>query len=135
MAWFLRTTRHLDRVLVWIGAFGTVWAGMTWLSTKLTRFGDVGTPEAVFIGLGAAVLLTIALSLALIGWRIFKPIAPSGPAVGGNTLEHDALEKLQADVRELETDFRLAVGITADWHEGTQKELAALDRPPPSGPV
>lgn len=50
----------------------------SWLGKKLTVFGELGWPESIFIGVGAASLVAFALSAGLQGWRVFRPL----PAVG-----------------------------------------------------
>lgn len=123
MGWFLKTTRHLDRLLVWIGAFGLVWAGMIGLSTRLTRFGEIGVPEAVFIGLGAASVLALALSILLIGWRVFRPL-PRVSATGVRPIETDGGSDALRDLDERFSSFIVTYGK----HRDQKAEAEEADR-------
>lgn len=64
-----------------VGATYTSAAGIiAWAAKKLTRFGPIEWPEAVFIGLSVATALLLAIGLFLVMWRFFRPLAGQGEA-------------------------------------------------------
>lgn len=64
----------LDVLLRWGTAFTAAWAGFSWLATQMRAFGNIGWAEAIALGLGGAMLLSLIVSLALIAVRYFRPI-------------------------------------------------------------
>jgi len=77
--WFARATRHLDRITIWISAAVGVAGGLSWLATKLSVFGSLPWPEATFLGIGAT--LVIGLAVAGVGAlrRAYRPLPSSLP--------------------------------------------------------
>lgn len=90
----------LDVAWRWGTAFAAVWAGLSWLAKKMTALGNLNWAESIFIGLGAAVILSFALSFGLIAFRYFRPLAPVSPssvdAVITAARDPDAMAKFTA---------------------------------------
>ncbi|HLL31155.1 MAG TPA: hypothetical protein VK403_09190 [Allosphingosinicella sp.] len=62
LEWFARTTRRLDRVLIWVSGLGFLGAVMSWLATQLSILGGLPWPEAIFLGIAAALVIGLAIS-------------------------------------------------------------------------
>jgi hypothetical protein len=118
--WFNRATSHLDRALVWIGAFGVLWAAMSWLGKHLSVFGNVPWPEAIFIGLGATLTVAFFTAAILALWRVFHP-TPRGavetPAASAPIYDDTGL---RAEIQALWDQF-------AAYKAATDKIVSAYD--------
>lgn len=64
-------------IVNWITFFTILSALLTWTSKNVTRFGVIGWPEAIFIGLAASSIVLLNLSVILVGWRYFNPLPAS----------------------------------------------------------
>ena len=81
----------LDRIGAWAtglgvlaGFFAGLVAAMTWLGRKLSLFGPMPWPEAIFVGIGGAAVVVIAISIGLFAWRYFHPLATEEGAMSKN---------------------------------------------------
>src|SRR4051812_35417551 len=79
-------TNVVGRTSDWNGFIATLAIGYTflsgvfaWVAKNLTRFGNIGWAEAVFIGLGASALVALLFCAILVAWRVFRPLVSSAP--------------------------------------------------------
>ncbi len=68
-----------NRLGIWATALGVVWGGMSYLASYITALSGLGWAAYVFIGLGAACVLSLVMSAALVAWRYFNPLPPPPP--------------------------------------------------------
>lgn len=124
--WFIRWEPYLGLLLA-SGFF-------SWLGKKLKVFGELGWPEAIFIGVGVAALLAMALAVVLAGWRFFRPlgIGSQPQTAGAETYSpYDDTElraETQQNIVKIESNFG---GLKAafDAHvEHISKVLSGFDR-------
>lgn len=88
----LRTIdKNIDRLGYWYAGYLLMSGGLGWLAKQLTIFGQIGWPEAVFIGLLVSTFGVATVSLALIAWRQIKPNSTPDKIIT-NPNEHTALE-------------------------------------------
>jgi hypothetical protein len=88
-----RADSWLDVLLRWGTAFAAAWAGFSWLATQMRAFGNIGWAEAIALGLGGAMLLSLVVSLALIAVRYFRPIQiASKDPIYSDPLEDDNIQ-------------------------------------------
>lgn len=71
---FTKADTMLDVGMRWGGAFVLAWGTLSWVASNLTWLGNLNWAESVFVGLGAAVLLSVAVSIALVAVRYFRPL-------------------------------------------------------------
>lgn len=71
MSVFKKTEGLLERVLIWVSAYGVLAAGFSWIARNLTVFGEIGWAEAVVGGFLLASLAIFVLSVGLVAWRTF----------------------------------------------------------------
>ena len=76
MSKILKLDKGVQSVSGWVGTFTAVAGAFGWLSTKL-KVMTIGWAEAVFIGVGAALIFMLVLSASLVAWRYFRPLASS----------------------------------------------------------
>jgi hypothetical protein len=63
------------RIVYWTAFFVLVSAAMSWLASYITPVARYGWGAIVFVGIGAACVITIVSSGALVAWRFFKPLS------------------------------------------------------------
>lgn len=59
----------------WFTFVGLVWGAMSWVASQVTPLAGLGWGTYVFVGLGAACILSLVLSAALVAWRYFNPLS------------------------------------------------------------
>lgn len=74
-----RFTKAAEWINAWAGIFALLSAFFAWVGSRLQFMEHYGWPEAVFLGVAAACVVTLVLSVALGGlaaWRYFHPLPP-----------------------------------------------------------
>lgn len=130
---FGSVNRGVESVVSWIALFGLLGAVFTSAARRLTYFGALGWPEAIFLGLGASSIAVLTLTAALIGWRQFRPVQPSsGPTrSSANDTDKALVDEVQR-LSDLSTniinDYQRMLGLEARFEEavaGIRSQLTA----------
>jgi hypothetical protein len=110
-------------------AFTTLAVAMSVIANWVTNLHDTyGLGGVIFVGIGAACVIVLVISAALVAWRLFNPLPKTQPSSGGAVPENVKLDAvgisglggLDGKVAELE---RKIDANTADI-EQTRKEIA-----------
>lgn len=106
--------RAVERFTYWwafLGPGGLVWIVMSWVASYFTPIAQYGMGAVIFAGLGAACILMLVASIALIAWRYFHPIkaaeaieTPRG-AEREATISKASLRQLDARCDQLGADI------------------------------
>jgi hypothetical protein len=96
---FSRTNQGVAHIVNYLSLLGALSVGFSWLAKKLTHYGPLGWPEAIFIGVGAACAVVLVLSAAAVGWRFFRPVTPS-PSPGAERVTLAAPSHLPVNVAD-----------------------------------
>jgi len=71
---FRRANGTAGSISDWAGALAAATVGFGWVSKHVPALGPINWAEALFLGLGAALLVLTVLSLTAIGWRMLRPL-------------------------------------------------------------
>jgi hypothetical protein len=127
-AMWLKINRGVDRFGAWATAFGVLTGALSWLGKKLTILGDLGWPEAIFVGLFSASFITALFGAGLAAWRYLRP-AETTSQVGNEGLldeqpQSDDFARLEAQVGALENiknaivdDYQRMSGLEAKFND------------------
>lgn len=82
MAWgnFWKVDQAIDVIWRWAAVFSAIAAGFAWLAKRLTWLEKISWADAVLIGVGSALLISLIMSFALIAWRYFRPLSNDIPS-------------------------------------------------------
>jgi hypothetical protein len=106
MRWHERFTwfeRHVaERVGYWAAFILAVGAIMGWIASYIPSFSGSGWATYIYIGFGAACLLSLVLSAALVAWRYFKPLpTPLTPTTARVEVTPNPLANIRLDFLHL----------------------------------
>ena len=129
---FARLNRHIGFVANLAGVFGLVSAAFGWLAKKMTYFGVLGWPEAIFIGVGAACVVVLVLSAGAAGWRFLRPVPQAQPAVEQvaqpgalmNIAEHPVVIALTKSIYAAEGELQMHETTMRGMEDGTAQMIA-----------
>lgn len=110
----------------------------SWLGKRLQVFGNLGWPEAIFIGAFAGATLSFSVAACLIGWRYFKPLESEATQSGTEIVppfddtkllrEFGALSSQQ---RQIIDDYQRMSGLEArfvDMLDALKSDIQARDQ-------
>jgi hypothetical protein len=135
MSWKYKFEEQVNRLGIWATAIGALWGVMTWVASYFTPLAPYGWGAFVFVGLGAACILSLVISAALASWRFFNPLdkdrSSDKPAAKGDlsqmTGRIDAVEtqvtKARADQTDVNRSLDGMIGRLDDKIDKTAKEL------------
>lgn len=116
----------LDVALRWGGAFSIAWAFLSWLAKRMTWLGTLNWADAVALGLGGAMLLSVIVSFALVAIRYFRPLTfrvealPAEKPSKENASDHSGV-----DLREIHARLPEMLGAI-DGAERVEKVLSDI---------
>jgi hypothetical protein len=87
---FQKIDEIVRRFVYWIAFFGLVWAFMSWVATHITWVSKYGWGAVVFAGVGAACVVMLVVSGALVALRYFNPLP--GQSNTDESLERDSIK-------------------------------------------
>ncbi|HET9637915.1 MAG TPA: hypothetical protein VFP12_01780 [Allosphingosinicella sp.] len=128
LEWFAKTTRQLDRLIIWATAVAGSVGAMSWLATKLSIFGKLPWPEAIFLGIAAT--LVICLAVAGVGAlrRAYRPLPALHARIDnlGEAVD-DTLGPLVADLEKLDGLVHTAIRLEGERFDKIEKAHGLLD--------
>ncbi|MCB2057166.1 MAG: hypothetical protein H6916_12895 [Novosphingobium sp.] len=74
MRWFSKTTKKLDRLGIWAGAYTMLSGVLSWVWSQVSAFGEMNWPEAILLGLACGLFLMLGITSSLALWRKFRPL-------------------------------------------------------------
>lgn len=76
-SWFISVGRWLDgsvaRIVRWVAFFGLVAAVMSWIASHIAPIYAFGWGGVAFAGVGAACVVTLVVSVAIMAYRYLNP--------------------------------------------------------------
>ncbi len=116
---FTALDRNINRIAAWGTFVGLVWVAMSWVASNIAPLAGYGWGAFVFVGLGAASVLSLVMSMALIAWRYFNPLPTQSEIVATSPAKDGAgteLLEIQRDLLHL-LDFAVAQTTVAFMDE------------------
>lgn len=121
---FTRADTLLDVAWRWGTLFTALWAGLTWLASKVKILGELNWAESVFVGLGAATVLSVALSIVLIAVRYFRPSAV--PHLAGAAPERQSYDDSELRLALAELGHENTPEVNRHRYEANSGNIEAL---------
>jgi len=117
---FRKADKSLDVAGRWIAFILFLAASFTWLAKQMSWAGNLNWADAVFIGVGVALLISLIMSAALVAWRFFNPL----PALPEPELDHNPkLEETNSEIKTVKIKIeKLEAEITS--HQDNMLKLA-----------
>jgi|GEM_PF-5431946 len=103
--WLKKIDEVVRRFVYWIAFSGLVAAAMSWMASYITPIYQYGWGAVVFAGVGAACVITLVASCALVAWRYFNPL-PDQPATPSEGQEEAPPQNDASELTEPWPDFK-----------------------------
>ncbi|MCR2833325.1 hypothetical protein [Parerythrobacter lacustris] len=101
--YFTKADNWLDVVQRWGLAALSLWGALTWLSTQMSRLGDLNWADALAAGLAGTLATILVVAALLAAIRYFRPLSSPTPQQILDSLPGD--EELQPGLGELEAEI------------------------------
>lgn len=77
MRWLAHIDPSVQKISGWITFIAGVGAFLSWVASHIAALSPYGWGAFAFVGLAAACVLSLVISLGLIAWRFFRPLSPA----------------------------------------------------------
>jgi hypothetical protein len=133
---FPRIDENVNRLGYWVSFFGLVSAAMSWAAGYVTPLAQYGWGTAVYVGVGAACLIFLALTASLALWRRFYPLTVSSADLttaelskaAANAIDDNGqIEAIKAIISTLEGKTEDISNRLAEAERGIAQNKAGLD--------
>ena len=119
-----KINQFVQNISGWLAVLGALSAFFSWLGKKIALFGPLGWPEAIFLGVGSACIVTLVISAGLVAWRYFQPIKAgpqSPPARPLHVSTPELRQQLEASIASVEARLRRSIAELGDQFSANEK--------------